>query len=195
MAGRVSVRVPLPPGETLALLQRAALSLRHVVREVDLAAGRCELQVDFTLRSFATFRVRAAASDAGEGATQLTLAIRPTFKLTPWTGIGQSEQIGWELVGEMQRLLDPERYRRLGSGQQPPAASSQDRLLQPQRQHGERNGEQADQQVQDGGATPAPPQQLLHIDMRQQPGFERNEDGERQSEHRRAVAQDDDQRQ
>lgn len=123
MAGRVSVRVPLSPPETLALLQRAARSLRHVVRTVDVAAGRCDVQVDFRLRTLSTFRVRASTVDLGVGVTRLTMEIWPTFKLTPWTGIGQSELIGWELVGEMQRLLDPERYQRLGAPSQAPPAT------------------------------------------------------------------------
>jgi hypothetical protein len=113
MARAIVVRVPLPPDAALALLLRAAETLQHQVVHADVAQGRAELRADFSLRAMSTFHVHAEAAPLEGGATRLSLRVRSGFKLLAWTGVGQSERIGWRLIGKMQELYDPERYQAL----------------------------------------------------------------------------------
>lgn len=115
MAQQVVVRVPLPSDDALALLMRAAARLHHTVQRVDPDSRTVQLAVDFNLRAFATFRMTATVMPLDHATSQLTLRVRPAFKLTPWTGIGTSGRIAWELVGAMQELHDAAAYRRLGA--------------------------------------------------------------------------------
>lgn len=104
--------VPLPPETTLALFRRASEALQHHIRAYDLEAGRCSVTADFSLRALAAFRLEAQVIPAGAGTT-LTIVSRAGQRLIPWTGSGQSQRIAWQIVGKMQELLDPDRYRRL----------------------------------------------------------------------------------
>jgi hypothetical protein len=45
--------------------------------------------------------------------------VRPGFKLLPWTGVGQSESVAWQIIGKMEELHDPERYKHLASAEPP----------------------------------------------------------------------------
>lgn len=113
MAREVAVTVPLPQRQTITLLLQAAEALQHQVVHFDEHGGRAEISVDFSFRSLATFRVHAEAEGMSPDATRLRLLIDPAFKLGGWTGVGQSERVGWQLIGKMQQILDPERYERL----------------------------------------------------------------------------------
>ncbi len=113
MAREISVVVPLAHAQTVELLLEAAEALQHRVVRFDAEEGRALLNVDFSLRALSTFRVHAEARALPSGETLLRLEVRPAFKLGGFTGAGQSERIGWRLVGKMQEILDPERYRRL----------------------------------------------------------------------------------
>jgi hypothetical protein len=113
MAQTIDVTVPLSAAQTMALLLRAAEALRHYVVAFDPLRNRAEINVDFDFRSFATYRIEAAAAERCATETALRLVIRPKSRLTPWTGFRQSHRIGWRLVGKMEEILDPERYRSL----------------------------------------------------------------------------------
>jgi hypothetical protein len=120
MTRNIVVFVPLAPSETMTLLMSAAAALQHRVVAHDLVAGECEIHADFSLRALATFHVHAHATLGDDGRTRLHLRIRPGHRIVPWTGVGQSERTGWELVGKMQQLLDPERYSQLAQNVLPP---------------------------------------------------------------------------
>src|SRR5262249_41778043 len=120
MTREIVVFVPLAPPDTVRLLVSAAEALQHRVVAHDIVAGRCEIHAPFQLRAPATFHVHAHATASDDGRTRLHLRIRPGYRLTPWTGIGQSERMGWELVGRMQQILDPDRYAELARNVLPP---------------------------------------------------------------------------
>ena len=113
MAREIVVSVPLGRRETITLLLQAAEALQHQVVRFDTDQGSAELRVDFSLRAMATFRVHAEAREVASGETTLRLLLRPASRLSPWTGFGQSERIGWRLIGKMQEIMDPSRYRQL----------------------------------------------------------------------------------
>ena len=122
MAVEIAFTVPLPPEEAMALLLRAAEALQHHVVRADVTRGVFELHDDFSLRALSTFRIHAQAQEMAAGQTSMRLRIRPAFRLTPWAGYGQSERVGWRLVGKMQEILDPKRYRRLADADLPSPA-------------------------------------------------------------------------
>lgn len=113
MARDIEVRVPLSHEQTMTLLLQAAEMLQHRVVRFDVHAGSAEMQVDFSLRALSTFRVHAEAVEESPLETRLRLLVRPAFKLSGFTGAGQSQRIGWQLIGKMQEIIDPARYRAL----------------------------------------------------------------------------------
>lgn len=113
MARDIDVLVPLSRGQTLTLLLQAAEALQHRVVRFDAHEGEAEMQVDFSLRALSTFRVHAEAAEQTPAETRLRLLVRPAFKLSGFTGAGQSQRIGWRLIGKMQEIFDPVRYRAL----------------------------------------------------------------------------------
>jgi hypothetical protein len=113
MPHEIVVTVPLTPEQTMTLLRRAAEALHHSVVRFDAEAHRCDIRVDFDFRSFATFSVHAEATARSATETELRLETRPGARLTPWTGFNQSPRVGWRIIGKMQELLDPQRYRNL----------------------------------------------------------------------------------
>lgn len=119
MAREVAVVVPLDQAATLDLLGRAAAALDHPFTLTAAAAGAAEIRIDITFRTLSTFRVSARATSLPDGFTALRLTVRPDLKLLGFTGAGQSERAAWQIVGKMQELLDPERYRRLRDGRVP----------------------------------------------------------------------------
>ena len=113
MAREIEVVVPLPREQTLTLLLQAAEALQHRVVQFGAEQGRAEIHVDFSLRALSTFRVHAEARPHGDSETQLRLAVSPSFKLGVFTGVGQSQHVGWQLIGKMQEIMDPQRYEAL----------------------------------------------------------------------------------
>lgn len=113
MAREIEVSVPLSREQTMALLLQAAEALQHRVVRFDAYGGAAELQVDFSLRALSTFRVHATAVEQSPAETRLRVLVRPAFKLGGFTGVGQSQRIGWQLIGKMQEIMDPARYREL----------------------------------------------------------------------------------
>jgi hypothetical protein len=109
----IVVVVPLTPDQTMTLLLQAAEALQHQVVQFDAVTRRSEIHVDFDFRAFATFRVHAQASAHSATETELRLQTRAGSRLMPWTGFRQSHRVGWRIVGKMQEILDPERYRAL----------------------------------------------------------------------------------
>jgi hypothetical protein len=110
MAREIVVLVPLPHDQTMALLLQAAEVLQHRVVRFEAEHGTAEIHVDFSLRALSTFRVHAESRVQTEDDTELRLVINPSFKLGVFTGVGQSERVGWELIGKMQEIMDPKRY-------------------------------------------------------------------------------------
>lgn len=110
MTREIVVTVPLAHDQAMALLLRAAQSLQHRVIAFDAEHNRAEMRADFSLLALSTFRISAEATAVGDSETRLRLVVRPGFKLIGFTGTGQSERIGWQLIGTMEQLLDPARY-------------------------------------------------------------------------------------
>jgi hypothetical protein len=110
MAREVVVVVPLTREQTMALLLQAAEALQHRVVRFEADVGTADIRVDFSLSALSTFRVHAEARALSEGETELRLVISPSFKLGVLTGVGQSERVGWEIIGKMQAIMDPMRY-------------------------------------------------------------------------------------
>jgi hypothetical protein len=125
MAREITVAVPLSQQQTMTLLLQAAESLQHQIVEFDAHLGQAVMRVDFSLRALSTFRVHAETSAQSADETDLRLIVQPGFKLGMFTGVGQSERVGWQLIGKMQEILDPVRYRQL---EDEVAPSQQDRL-------------------------------------------------------------------
>jgi hypothetical protein len=123
MAREIEVVVPLPRDQALTLLLQAAETLQHRVVHFEAAEGRAEIHVDFSLRALSTFRVHAEAHAHGNSETRLRLTVSPSFKLGIFTGVGQSQHVGWQLVGKMQEIMDPERYEALEDNVLPPRRS------------------------------------------------------------------------
>ena len=113
MAREIVVHVPLSHAQALTLLLQAAEALQHRVVRFDAGEGRAEIHVDFSLRALSTFLVHASAHVVGPDETRLHLGVRPSFKLGFFTGAGQSQRVAWQLVGKMQQILDPVRYKSL----------------------------------------------------------------------------------
>ena len=113
MADEIELYVPLTPAQTMSLLLQAAEVLQHRVLDFQAERGTAVLHVDFSLRALSTFRIQSEARSHAESETHLRLVVRPAFKLALWTGVGQSQRVGWQLVGKMQEILDPTRYRQL----------------------------------------------------------------------------------
>jgi len=113
MPGEIIVFVPLAQDQAITLLLQAAEALQHQVVTFDIGLGRAEIHADFSLRALATFRIHAQATRHEPARTRLQLKVRPASRLSPWTGTGQSERVAWQLVGKMQEITDPTRYRRL----------------------------------------------------------------------------------
>ena len=110
MAREIVVVVPLSYEQTMALLLQAAEALQHRVVQFEVERGTAVIHADFSLRALSTFRVHAEARPQTETDTELRLAIGPGFKLGAFTGVGQSERVGWKLIGKMQEIMDPKRY-------------------------------------------------------------------------------------
>lgn len=115
MARSITVRVPLPPDQALSLFLAAAEALNHQIVSYDPARRVCSVHADFRFGSLATFGMTAHAEEGEPGGSRLQMLVRPAFRLTPWTGVNQSEHIAWEMVGKMQELQDPARYKALGN--------------------------------------------------------------------------------
>ncbi len=113
MTREIVLSVPLTPRGTITLLLQAAEALQHQLVHFDADGGRAELRADFSLQAMSTFRVHAEARAAGSEETVLRLLVRPAFRLGLWTGAGQSQRIAWRLIGKMQEIMDPARYRQL----------------------------------------------------------------------------------
>ena len=113
MPYEIDLYVPMANTQTMALLLRAAEALQHRVIDVQAEQGTAVIHADFSLRALSTFHIHAEARPHAEGETHLRLVVRPGFKLALWTGVGQSQRVGWQLVGKMQEILDPTRYRQL----------------------------------------------------------------------------------
>ena len=120
MARVIEVVVPLSREQTLTLLLQAAEALQHRVVQFGAEQGRAEIHADFSLRALSTFRVHAEAWAEADSETRLRLAISPSFKLGVFTGVGQSEHVGWQLIGKMQEIMDPRRYEALEDEVTPP---------------------------------------------------------------------------
>ena len=128
---QIVATVPLSHAQTMTLLLQAAESLQHQVVRFDAERGHFETRADFSLGALSTFRVHAEAIEQAPDRTLLRLRIGTGFRLTPWTGIGDCEHVGWQLIGKMQQILDPERYRRAGDA--PPVERTEVRPLEPER--------------------------------------------------------------
>jgi hypothetical protein len=113
MARTIEVHVPLSFDQTMTLLLQAAEALQHQVVHFDAQLGAAVIRADFSLRALSTFNVHAEARPLSTDETLLRLSVSPGFKLGAFTGIGQSQRIGWQLVGKMQQIVDPGRYREL----------------------------------------------------------------------------------
>jgi len=131
MAREIVAVVPLSHVQTMSLLLQAAEALQHQVVRFDAEQGNAMILVDFTLRALATFRVQAEARALSPDETQLRLIVRPAFRLAIFTGVGQSEHVGWELIGRMQQILNPTRYRELEDEVLPSRAQHARRLARP----------------------------------------------------------------
>ncbi|MGH2584590.1 MAG: hypothetical protein ACRDJE_06720 [Dehalococcoidia bacterium] len=131
MAREIVAVVPLSHTQTMSLLLQAAEALQHQVVRFDADQGDAMILVDFTLRALATFRVQAEAQVLSTDETRLRLIVRPAFRLTIFTGVGQSERIGWELIGRMQQILNPTRYRELEDEVLPSRTQRVRRLARP----------------------------------------------------------------
>jgi hypothetical protein len=137
---QVVVTVPLSHAQTMTLLLQAAESLQHQVVRFDAERGRFETRADFSLGTLSTFRIHAEATEQAPDRTLLRLRIATGFRLTPWTGYGESERVGWQLIGKMQQLLDPERYRREEDADVPAVERAETRPLEPEREQPDRHG-------------------------------------------------------
>ena len=107
----IVVTVPLSHAQTMSLLLQAAESLQHQVVRFDAERGHCETRADFSLGNLSTFRILADAVEQAPDRTLLRVKVATGFRLTPWTGVGERERVGWQLIGRMQQILEPERYR------------------------------------------------------------------------------------
>ena len=124
MARSITVRVPIPPDQALSLFLAAAEALHHQIVSYDPERRLCTTRADFRFGSLATFGITAHAEEGDPGDTRLHMLVRPAFRLTPWTGVNQSEHVAWELVGKMQELHDPARYEELGSAHWTPPTTA-----------------------------------------------------------------------
>lgn len=115
MARSITVRVPLPPDQAISLFLAAAEALHHQIVSHDPERRLATVRADFRFGSLATFDLTVHAEEGDPGDTRLHIRVRPAFRLTPWTGVNQSEHVAWEVVGKMQELQDPARYAELGS--------------------------------------------------------------------------------
>ena len=134
MARSITVQVPLPPDQAMSLFLAAAEALHHQIVSYDVERRVSRIWVDFRFGSLSTFGMTAHAEEGEPGGTRLHLLVRPAFRLTPWTGVNQSEHVAWQLVGKMQELHDPARYRELGNAHwipPDPAEQSPDQFSRP----------------------------------------------------------------